>query len=121
MKFKVTTKTRLKRIYVVDAADAVDAQVQFDKGLVFELGEYFPDEEEIVSIENIETPREAIAPTCSCCECRGKQCLVYHIGHSHLDPNDTLKGWAELLNQSAQPCGCDPGATWVCERHSGKD
>jgi hypothetical protein len=22
-----------------------------------------------------------------------------------------------IVNQSGQPCGCDPGAGWTCERH----
>lgn len=24
-----------------------------------------------------------LVPYCSCCECRGKHCLMYHPGHSH--------------------------------------
>lgn len=31
----------------------------------------------------------------SCCD--GGECSIYH--------------------ESARPCGCDPGAGWVCQRH----
>jgi dATP/dGTP diphosphohydrolase len=26
--------------------------------------------------------------------------------------------WTEVPNQSAQPCGCDPGAKWTCVQHA---
>jgi len=26
-------------------------------------------------------------------------------------------GICDINDRSARPCGCDPGANWVCERH----
>lgn len=37
--------------------------------------------------------------------------------HTHLIEVDDAPDTPKIVRESAQPCGCDPGANWVCQQH----